>query len=78
MVIALVVMLVYMSVSCLGRVVATVATDRPVAAGSNTLLWNARSTHGTKVPPGRYLVKITAAAESGPQQQIIVPLWVSR
>ncbi len=61
-----------------GRVVATVATDRPVAAGSNTLLWNARSTHGTKVPPGRYLVRITAMAESGPQQQMMVPLWLGR
>ena len=59
-----------------GRVIATVVTDRPLEPGINILLWNARSRTGTKVPPGRYLVKLTATSQSGPQQQMIVPLWV--
>jgi len=61
-----------------GRQVARVAADRPVEAGSNRLLWNGRSTRGTKVPPGRYLVRITAMSEPGPQQQMMVPLWLGR
>lgn len=61
-----------------GRVVATIATDRPVEPGSNLLLWNGRSRTGTKLPPGRYLVKIAATAQTGPQQQMIVPLWLGR
>ncbi len=61
-----------------GRRVATVAADRPVEAGSNVLLWNARGHTGTWVPAGRYLVKIAATAEAGTQHQIIVPLWLRR
>ena len=61
-----------------GRVIATVVTDRPLEPGINILLWNGRSRTGTKVPPGRYLVRITATSQAGPRQQMIVPLWVGR
>ncbi len=61
-----------------GRRVARVATDRPVEAGSNLVLWNGRSHRGTKVPSGRYLVRITAAGQSGIRQQMMVPLGMGQ
>lgn len=48
-----------------GRPVATVCTARNCAAGTNTLLWNARSDRGLPVPTGTYLIEVGARAEGG-------------
>ena len=61
-----------------GRVVARVATDRVVAAGTNTLSWNLRSDTGSPVPAGRYLVRIVAVADDGQQQATVTQLLVRR
>jgi hypothetical protein len=48
-------------------------------AGSNTVLWNGRSDSGTKVPPGRYLARITARSpESGQESTVMTTLDVIR
>lgn len=61
-----------------GRKVALLAGDQVSPAGVNSLVWNGRSTSGTLCPPGRYLVRIRAAAEDGQQVESIVPLNLSR
>lgn len=49
-----------------GRTVAVLA-DRDLPAGASTLLWNRRSSAGTTVPPGQYLVRVTARTADGGQ-----------
>ena len=61
-----------------GRVVARVCTDGPATAGTNTLLWDGRGQGGTRVPGGRYLVRITAHDRAGQQSQALAPLVLRR
>jgi len=57
-----------------GRLVGRVCTDRASTAGVNVLLWDGRSATGTRVPAGRYLVRVMARSEDGAQTQSLVPL----
>jgi flagellar hook assembly protein FlgD len=56
-----------------GRPVALIAPQQ-LSAGVQTLLWNGRSSTGTVVPPGRYLVEVRASAANGATTSCIVPL----
>lgn len=50
-----------------GRSVAVVQSSGVAAAGANTLLWSGRSSYGTRVPAGAYLVRVTARNGAGAQ-----------
>jgi hypothetical protein len=61
-----------------GRPVATVVSDRACAAGPQSVVWNQRSTSGTRVPSGRYLCVLQARTEDGQTLQRTCPLSVGR
>lgn len=61
-----------------GRPIKTVAAARAASAGVNTEVWDLRSSAGTKVPAGRYLVTVTAAADNGQQARAVIPVQVNR
>ncbi|MEA3402028.1 MAG: FlgD immunoglobulin-like domain containing protein [Armatimonadota bacterium] len=61
-----------------GRRVATLASGEPQAAGVQSVAWSGRSATGTLCPAGRYLVRISARADSGQQVQALVPLSLER
>jgi flagellar hook assembly protein FlgD len=61
-----------------GRPVRTLCRGRACAAGTNTLLWNARSDAGVAVPSGTYLVEITARGAHGAQTRAIRTVRLSR
>ena len=50
-----------------GRRVAVVCRSRQCQAGPVVLLWSARADSGTWLPPGSYLVRLTARAQDGQQ-----------
>jgi hypothetical protein len=50
-----------------GRPIRALCADRPSDAGQGTLLWNARSDAGLRVPSGAYLVRLTARSATGAQ-----------
>lgn len=56
-----------------GRAVATLA-PQDVRAGVSTLLWNGKSSLGTKVPAGQYLVKLQAHDASGNMANCLLSL----
>lgn len=60
-----------------GREIA-VLPDRSLPRGISTLLWSGRSSTGTMVPSGHYLVRIVARSDSGGQCQTLAPLSLSR
>jgi hypothetical protein len=55
-----------------GRLVATVVAGLPCAAGESVLVWNRRSDQGTLLPPGTYLLEITARAPGGQAARQVV------
>jgi hypothetical protein len=59
-----------------GREVA-VLPEQELTAGVSTMQWNGRSTLGTKVPAGRYMVRVTARTPDGGQAQTIAALTLS-
>jgi len=61
-----------------GRPVARIATGRLCEPGHSILLWNTRGVTGTKLPAGRYLLRIRATADSGLQQQAMTLITVRR
>jgi len=61
-----------------GRTVRTLGTGTVAAAGANTAVWNLCSDSGTRVPRGRYLLRVTAAAEDGQQNTTMVSVQVKR
>ena len=61
-----------------GRPVRTLSGDQVATAGANQAVWDLRSTNGTVVPAGRYLVRIQAATEDGQQASCLVPASVVR
>ena len=61
-----------------GRPIKMVTAGKAAAAGVNTELWDLRSSAGTKVPAGRYLVTVTAATDSGQQARAVIPVQVNR
>lgn len=48
-----------------------VLPGRDLPTGASTLLWNRRSTSGTLVPAGQYLVRVSARAADGSQAQAV-------
>jgi hypothetical protein len=60
-----------------GRLVRTLS-DYAGRAGVNTLAWDGRSTLGTPVPGGMYLVQMVARADSGGQAQAVAACCVRR
>jgi len=60
-----------------GRVVREVGGGA-ATKGANTVAWNLRSQSGTRVPSGRYLVRIEAEAENGQVASSVTGLQVSR
>jgi flagellar hook assembly protein FlgD len=56
-----------------GREVA-VLPEQDLTARVSTMLWTGRSTPGTKVPTGRYMVRVTARGEDGSQAQTVAVL----
>ena len=61
-----------------GRPMRTLATGGMAAKGANSLAWNLRANSGTRVPAGRYLVRITAVAENGQSAQAVTAVQVRR
>jgi flagellar hook assembly protein FlgD len=60
-----------------GREIA-VLPEQELAAGVSTLRWNGRSALGTRVPAGRYTVRLTARSAQGGQAQVLVALALTR
>lgn len=56
-----------------GREIAVLPTSA-ISAGSNTLLWNGRSTQGTVAPAGAYLAEVQAHTETGQTANLLVRL----
>ena len=48
-----------------GKVVANLASGRAVSAGENRLHWSSRAETGAALPPGPYLVEVTAQDGEG-------------
>ncbi len=64
-------------VNIAGRTVA-VLPECTLVRGSSTLLWNGRSTSGTRVPTGSYFVNVTARTADGQQSRTCAPLRLAR
>ena len=61
-----------------GRPVATVVQDRATEVGLQRVSWSGRSATGTRVPDGRYLVRITARSTAGAEATALTSLRVER
>ncbi len=61
-----------------GRRVGTVCRRREMEAGPAVMVWNATSDRGTRLPGGRYLVRVTARVDDGQQTSAIAPLQLGR
>ncbi len=61
-----------------GRTVRVLASDKPLEAGTQQLLWPLNGPTGAPVPPGLYLIELQARADSGESQRIILPTRVRR
>jgi hypothetical protein len=61
-----------------GRVVKRLCSDRDAVQGVNTLNWDLTTDRGTRVPNGRYMIRISAAGEDGQQVSAITTATVSR
>jgi hypothetical protein len=60
-----------------GREVA-VLTERDLPEGISVIPWDGRSTSGTRVPAGRYVVRVTARSADGRQAEATAVLALSR
>jgi hypothetical protein len=63
-------------VNVAGRPIRTVVADKPLDAGLQTLLWNRQADTGLAVPPGLYLIRLTACADDGSQSAALATLSV--
>jgi flagellar hook assembly protein FlgD len=61
-----------------GRVVRRLVQEREVAAGATALSWDGRDDTGTRLPGGRYLIRITAHTDEGQQASAITSLALGR
>ena len=61
-----------------GRPVKTLCAMRDCEPGTNTLLWNATSDQGTRVPNGTYLVEVTAKTDEGESARAVARVNLTR
>ncbi len=61
-----------------GRPIRQLTTGQPSPSGLNRLYWDGRSSSSTKVPTGRYLVRLTARHEEGQQTCRISSVIIAR
>jgi len=61
-----------------GRPIRTLCRDQACTAGTNTLLWDARSDAGLRVPNGTYLIQVTAKGPAGATSRALQSLVVGR
>ncbi len=61
-----------------GRGIRSVVSGEPQMAGTNSVVWNGLGAHGTRVPSGRYLIRITAKDAEGRAAQVVEPLSLGR
>jgi flagellar hook assembly protein FlgD len=61
-----------------GRPVKHVATHRACGTGANTLVWNACSDNGLKVPSGTYLIEIESHGPDGSSSRALAALRLNR
>jgi hypothetical protein len=61
-----------------GRPVRTLCQGKTFDAGTNTLLWNARSDQGLPVPGGSYLIEVTARGADGSQSRALATVRINR
>jgi len=61
-----------------GRPIRTLCRDQACVAGTNTLLWDARSDAGLRVPNGTYLIQVTAKGPAGATSRALQSLVVGR
>jgi len=52
--------------------------DREGARGATVILWDGRGQTGTRVPAGRYLVRVMARRDDGQQTQALAACQISR
>ncbi|MGQ9733197.1 MAG: FlgD immunoglobulin-like domain containing protein, partial [Candidatus Zipacnadales bacterium] len=61
-----------------GRVIAQPIIAKPMSAGTNLTLWDARDQAGLAVPAGKYLITITARSEDGQETSALTVVNVRR
>ncbi len=61
-----------------GRAVKTIVSDRPMAAGINSLAWDGRNAAGLRVPGGMYMVRMTATGATGARWNSMSTLSLTR
>ncbi|NLO05589.1 MAG: hypothetical protein GX131_07130, partial [candidate division WS1 bacterium] len=61
-----------------GRSVRQIVEARALSAGRSDLMWDMRSTDGTLVPNGAYLIKVEAVADNGQRVQVLRPAQIAR
>ena len=59
-----------------GRVVRLVSTGTPGTTGVNSAAWDLRNQSGSRVPAGRYWVRVLAAGDDGQQVNAVAPVTV--
>ena len=61
-----------------GRLVRTICTDSPAAAGLGTVVWDGRNLTGAAVPTGVYLIRVTAKNGSGRRMSVLRTMSLQR
>jgi flagellar hook assembly protein FlgD len=61
-----------------GRTIRRLTTGDVLPAGRGVVLWDGRADTGTKVPPGAYLVRLTARSEDGTRTSALRNLRIRR
>ena len=61
-----------------GRPIRLVVSDKPMTAGTATLLWDGKSGRGLNVPSGIYLIRLRAQDEAGGQSQALSTVQMMR
>jgi hypothetical protein len=61
-------------VNVAGRPIGTIVADKPLDAGLQSLLWDRIAGSGLPVPPGLYLIRVTARDAEGGQTTALAPV----